>query len=352
MKKLILTLTTLIIAISMFAQNKLPDNGISNETHRKNIGKVLFSKTEVLFNKEHLNKWTNTFNWGDPIYARMYWAEGINNIYQKNNWQKPADTYRYVLRFYANGKLFKEHIVQTKGGRTSLPLCLYPDPKDTYQWSEMNILSNNLNKFKAGNNIIKVEICAYNRANNRRSEPLSSGTFTLNVPQSSIAKANQTVFTKIETRYTPNEEWNDWEIGTKTENGKLISEWKRKDQWTFTLSGIKGKIETRYRNDFSSWILNTGNTKIYIEPKYRNDWKIWIITHGNDKLKVETRYNSGNDAWQQWIVSGNSGKMNINTRYRDKDAWKQWIITDNMPTEKAEMKMAAIFIVIFQAISR
>lgn len=352
MKKLILTLAILISTLIMFAQNTLPDDGISNETHRKNIGKVLFSKTEVLFNKESLNKWTNTFNWGDPIYARMYWSEGINNIYQKNNWQKPSDTYRYVLRFYANGKLFKEHIVQTSGGRTSLPLCLYPDPKDTYQWGEMNILSNNLNKFKAGNNIIKVELCAYNRSNNKRSDPVSSGTFTLNVPASKINKANQISFTKIETRYLGNDEWNEWKINTNKGNGTLISEWKRKDQWTFTLSGIKGKIETRNRNDYTSWIVSSNSANILIEQRYRNDWKIWTITQGNNKLKVETRFNSGNDIWQQWIVTGNSGKMSINTRYRDKDAWKQWVITDNMPNEKAEMKMAAVFIIIFQIIPK
>jgi len=346
MKQLILTFNLLIMATFIFAQ-KMPDKGISSETHKNNIGKTLFSKTEVLFKKEHLNKWTTSFNWGDPIYARMYWGEGLNNIYQKNGWAKPYDTYRYILQFYANGKLIDDFVVKSDGGRTSLPLCLYPDKSDTYKWGEMNILADNLGKLKPGINNMRVEIRAFTRDGNKTSEVLSSGSFTLNVPAEAIKKAVQIKISGIETRFQSDDSWNDWKISTNKGSGSLKSEWKHLDDWTFKLGGISGSIKTRSKNDFTAWVLETSGTTVKIERRFTNDWKVWTITQGNHSITVEPRFKSGNDIWQEWKVSGGSGSMNIKTRFRSGDAWKQWVITDNMPAESAEMKMAAIFIVIY-----
>jgi hypothetical protein len=351
MKKLTVTLVLLIYALTIFAQ-KLPDNGISSETHRKNIGKTIFSKTEVLFKKENLNTWTNSFNWGDPIYARMYWGEGINNIYKKEAWAKPADTYRYVLRFYANGKYFAKMVFQTEGERTSLPLCLYPASYDTYDWGEMKILENYLNTFKVGKNTIKVEVCAYNRSKNLRSKPISSGTFTLNITKQQMDKARSIKFYGIKTAWSNENAWKEWELSTSWGNCKIKSTWDKLDEWEYSLDNITGKIKTVWSGKYTEWELTGTYGTIKMKQKWSNNWKEWEISDASKTVELKTTWNNSN-AWQEWELKSDKGTMKIKVKWSNtKNAWQEWEITDNMRLENTELKLAAVFMVIFHAMPK
>ncbi len=230
-------------------------------------------------------------------------------------------------------------------------MCLYPDKSDTYDWGEKDILSENLGILKPGENKIKVEVCAYTRDGNIRSEPLSSGTFSLFVTKEDIGVANKISFSKIETRYPSSNDWNDWVISTSNGKGELKSQWSNKAEWTFKINNINGTIKTRFRDDFTNWILEYNGKKVFIEQRFSNDWKTWIITEGNAKITVETRYQSGNDAWTEWKVTDDNDTMTIKTHFYSSDGrWKVWDITDNMSNASTEQKMAAIFIAIFQAL--
>ena len=343
MKQLILSSFLLILVSTMFAQNKLPDDGISSETHKKNIGKTLFSKTEVLFKKENLNTWTTNFNWGDPIYARMYWAEGLNNIYLKNGWSKPMDTYRYVLRFYFNGKYVAEKIVQSSGERTSLPLCLYPAKSDSYDWSEMHILANNLGKFKNGSNKVKVEVCAYVRSKNLRSEPISSGEFYLNVAQKLIEESNQLSFKGIKSKWG---KWDEWIIYTSNSDGALKSKWGGKDEWTYNAGEISGSIKATW-GKFDEWDLKTASNTVKLKTKW-DKMDEWVISDKNSTLNMKTKWGK----YDEWDVSGKKGTMYVKVKWSGDNGWLEWKVEDNMKAEKPELKMAALFIAIFQGIPK
>ncbi len=350
MKNLIFTSFLLILATSILAQTKLPDNGISSEIHKNNIGKTLFSKTEVLFKKDNLNKWTNTFNWGDPIYARMYWGEGINNIYQKEGWTKPADTYRYVLRFYANGKYFDRKVFQTEGERTSVPLCLYPDPSDTYDWDEMKILENSLNTFKIGKNTIKVELCALNRDKNLRSKVVSSGTFTLNISKQQMEKARSIRFFSAKTKWSSDKNpWREWVLSTSWGDGSIKSTWDKYDEWDYSIGNISGKIKLPWSNKYTEWELDGKYGKIKMIQKWSNNWE---ISDGNKTGSLKTTWDNDH-SWQQWDFESDKGTMKIQVKWsNNKNAWQEWEITDNMHLENPEMKLAAIFIVLFHGMPK
>ena len=336
MKSKILTLI-LFIASLMNAQNKLPDNGISGEVHRKYLGSGFFSNKEVLFKKEDLSTEKTEFTWGEPIYGRFYWAEGINNHYVKNGWKKPYDTYRYVIRYFANGKLFKEHISQTNGERTSLPVCLYRASYDTYNWNEMRILAQNTGAFKPGKNTIKIEVCPYERASNRRSEPVATASFTLNMPASAIQ--NTVKLKKIETAW---KKWDEWKINGSTNFGYLRSTWGKTDKWEYKLGDIKGKIElSPVRED--QWTLTSGDESIKMEQVYGYP-KEWNIIDGTHSYHLKPVWPNKKDYWKEWEFTTKKGSMKIESTWNKKD---EWDIKDNMPDKKPEIKLAAVFMVIY-----
>ncbi len=336
MKTKILFLT-LILTTGIMAQNKLPDNGISGEVHRKFLGSGFFSNEEVLFQKENLSTQKTVFNWGEPIYGRFYWAEGINNHYVKNGWKKPYDTYRYVIRYYANGKLFKEHISQTNGKRTSLPVCLYRANYDTYDWNEMRILSQNTGAFKPGKNTIKIEVCPYERASNRRSEPVAIASFTLNMPASAVK--NTVTFKKIETAW---KKWDEWKINGSRNFGYIQSAWGKKDEWNFEINGVKGKIEISpvVKN---RWLVKVGNKTIKMEQVYGYP-KEWNIIDGSHTYVLKPVWPHNKDFWKDWEFNTKNGSLKIVSAWNKTD---EWDITDKMPNEKLEVKLAAIYMVIY-----
>lgn len=344
-------LNLLILLSILVMQNKL--SAQTSQIHKNNMGKTLFSKTEVLYQKEAQNTWVNTFNWGDPIYARMYWQKELAALYQENSWQVPYDgKYRYVLRFYANGKFFKEQVVRSDGDRTTLPLCLFRTPKDTYDWSEMKIVENSLNTFKIGKNTINVELCPYNKADMTRSKAVSSGSFTLNVTKEQMAKARSIKLKAISPKYpNSNDAWKEWEFGTSWGTGIIKSKY---EQWEFTVDNISGIIKKEYSN----WIFESTYGKVTAKQK-NNDWKMWEISNGSKTLTLQTTWSNNSDAWAEWDLKSNKGTMKIKTKYSNSDynngtgkRWQDWEISDNMRLESPELKFLAVFIVINHAMKK
>ena len=55
------------------------DQGMTSATHKKYVGKIVWSNQPVDFKKENESSFTEEFSSGDSIYGRMYFAKAINN---------------------------------------------------------------------------------------------------------------------------------------------------------------------------------------------------------------------------------------------------------------------------------
>lgn len=346
--------SVLILISIVIMQNDLKAQ--ISQTHKQNMGKTLFSKTEVFYRKENQNTWTTNFNWGDPIYARMYWGKELASLYQENSWAKPYDNkYRYVLRFYANGTYFTEQVVRSDGNRTTLPLCLYHAPNDTYDWGEMKILENYLNTFKPGKNTIKVEICPYNKADRTRSKAVSSGNFTLYVTKAQMEKARSIKFQEIHPKYDNSKDaWQEWQMKTSWGQANIKSTHGNYDQWKFSVDNVSGKI----KKENSNWIVEGTYGKVTARQKF-NDWKTWEISNGAKNITLQVTWSNKKDAWAEWDLKSDKGTMKIKTKWSNNDynngtgkRWQDWEITDNMRLEDPELKFAAVFIVIYHAMPK
>jgi hypothetical protein len=58
---------------------KFPDMGITNEVHKANIGKIVFSSLPVDFEKPDPKALRTSFSQDDDIYARFYLGESLEN---------------------------------------------------------------------------------------------------------------------------------------------------------------------------------------------------------------------------------------------------------------------------------
>jgi hypothetical protein len=57
----------------------VPDNGIINDLHRSNVGKVVFSNAEIVKDATSSSNFKNSFNLGDDIYSRVYLDKSFTN---------------------------------------------------------------------------------------------------------------------------------------------------------------------------------------------------------------------------------------------------------------------------------
>jgi hypothetical protein len=104
------------------------DDGMTNELHKKYAGKVVFSKTKIVVDKQDESTYTNTFGMSDFIYCRIYTNASIKNIplYSGTNYDSPNSNYTgsYVTRMSVNGVELNEYLENDKNdgqyeGRTT-----------------------------------------------------------------------------------------------------------------------------------------------------------------------------------------------------------------------------------------
>lgn len=329
------------------AQDKLPDDGFSSESHRKNVGSIVFSKALIEYQKENPDAYTREFNYGEPIYGRYYWSEGLNNIFLKAG----IDTtkgYNLMCEMKANGKEFYSYLFTRTGTNTTCPLCFYPAESDTYPWKEMLIIYYNLTELSVGKNDFTITLYPYDLKAEKPGDALCSGSFSLNVDDASLKRANQYIFTGLKTTWSSGDDsWSEWNIYLDGKSGVLKTKWSRdKSEWVYEVGKTNGNIKTTWSNNFTEWTVSTPDGTIGIKQTWSNDWKEWTIRSADETLTVKTTW-SGDDAWKEWDVRGSGGTMKIKTRWSGDDAWREWSVYDNMASTDAHLKMAAVFITMF-----
>jgi hypothetical protein len=349
MRILLFALINILFVSISFAQSE--DDGYTSDIHEKYNSKIVFSKSEVLYQQEDINTFTSDFSYGDPVYGRAYWYPGLNNIYEKLGWSGESG-YFYLKEVYLNDKLIVSYYEETEnGGRTTLPICLQVADDDYYEWSDKRILPLNYEYMKEGKNIIKMDIYPYNVETKEKGTLMSSGTFSFIINKESIISAGNYIFTGLKTKWSSGDDiWNEWDLYVQGKNAKLTTQWKGEiDKWDFYIGMRSGEIETVFSGDYTKFELTTNDVKVTMKRTFSSDWNRWEISDGNLDLDLRTTWSSGDDMWKEWDLKGNGGSMKIKTSWSSgDDIWKEWKINDNL-NASPELKMAAVFIVMFNS---
>lgn len=64
---------------SKYKIDPVTDQGITNDLHKKNLGKIVFAKTEIPKSETSDAAFANSFNLGDNIYSRVYMEKSFTN---------------------------------------------------------------------------------------------------------------------------------------------------------------------------------------------------------------------------------------------------------------------------------
>lgn len=78
------------------------DEGITSETHKANVGKIVFSKAPIAKGAENVAAFTDQFTGNDLIYGRVYLDQTLSNVITRN----PSDTLRVVVGEYLMGHIY------------------------------------------------------------------------------------------------------------------------------------------------------------------------------------------------------------------------------------------------------
>ncbi|MEM9361886.1 MAG: hypothetical protein AAGA43_04575 [Bacteroidota bacterium] len=269
----------------------VPEQGITSEMHRKNIGKILFSNDIIPFQKEDASKIKSRFTIGENIYGRMYLICSIPNdtVYnskdatkdrrqgldkligkQKVEVARGSTTPRTAaaeFRVFINRELSSWVIEQVRFTEETLKhttrqVWISPNPEDekvSRYWLE------EIDKLPEGEHTVRIE---YVPAGHDIIRPLAAGEFTL------IKDSNITVTTGVK--------FSDLEEGRK--DAELASEALSIMRQKYDEKGWDGEVtKVKFRTD---WLTSTqiGNSQVSRIREIR----MYVYTeHGNGKCMVE-----------------------------------------------------------------
>jgi hypothetical protein len=85
--------------VQEFNAGNIKDEGMTSDAHTKNVGKVVFSKSEIAEKNENQSAFTTSFSGADLLYARCYLAKSLWNTpqYEKVSEYTRGDT-AYITR--------------------------------------------------------------------------------------------------------------------------------------------------------------------------------------------------------------------------------------------------------------
>lgn len=175
--------------------------GITSPTHQKYVNKIVFASNEksILKKAEIEADFKNEFNYGDPIYFRVYLSKTIEQSLEHIDDGTSAfeNGINLEFKFYLNDVLIdnfnssfqdgdidrevREQWTTLRGAFKSVDNSIY---MGMYQFNKLIRL--NGDKFKIGKNKLKVEIYPISWSNYPKGEVIASGEITLNVKSSVI----------------------------------------------------------------------------------------------------------------------------------------------------------------------
>jgi hypothetical protein len=360
-----LSSTVALLALTLLAAPAPgpPDQGMTSPVHAKHVGKVVFANAEVSKKAPDPAAFKRAFAWPEPIYARIYLPHSLAAEYAKQGWEaaaKPA----YTMEIKVGGEVVWVRSNGLNPEWSSFQLGLVLAPGDTYLWPNRFAIPRALAQMKPGDNAVSITVFASKGQD--RSKELASGGFTLKVDAAAIAKFKAALASLrgFKTTFRAGDDvWREWAIELGSADGKLKTTFRSGDdtwkEWRYEGPGGTATLKTTSRagdDVWKEWRLERGRARVDIKVRFRSGdaaWADWVITSGKETWSAKPRFRSGDDAWKDWVVSGPGGKLEIKTRFRaGDDVWKDWVVTDNAPDASPDVKLAALFAVLYSGAIR
>ncbi len=189
-----------------------PDDGISNDVHRANAGRILFSKTRSALdlNKEKPGRFTTKFDLSDEIHFRVYLSKSMRNHFRgegvechprDDKWRvytlaidgKPAiQINKYTLpgEFFSNSARGKGW---TQWTTFRFPSALNGRVKQGESSIQRSFIDRILPVLTAGEHTLALTLtgrCLQKRGGNKAvlAAPMAAGEFTLHVTDQQLAR--------------------------------------------------------------------------------------------------------------------------------------------------------------------
>lgn len=98
MKKALSLLAGLLVTAA-FAQ----DQGMTGETHRKNVGKILWAKQRILKDQQDRIKYETKFDVSDPLYGRVFLEKSLPRLSEEQGENCYNNNSNFRLKVYVDG---------------------------------------------------------------------------------------------------------------------------------------------------------------------------------------------------------------------------------------------------------
>lgn len=150
-----------------YKKEPVPDQGMINELHKANVGKIVFSKSEIVKSETSSANWTNTFNMGDDIYSRIYLSRSMTNeaysigTFVQNNFRYriTIDGNKQTTDVAAGGNYLISGDEEVYNSWTTFQIGISPKKEDVeyYPAYEVYVMFSKLWKLPAGKHTVKIE---------------------------------------------------------------------------------------------------------------------------------------------------------------------------------------------------
>lgn len=136
----------LVLAALVAAPLAAQDQGITSETHRKHLGKIVWSKQRIRMDAQDQTPKVSSFQWGDPIYGRAYFPKSIVALGQEKNCPNPSAEFRIkaIVDGADKGWIHRHYLGSQAWTTVQVVLQLAPgDPRDDMnggvpeKWAEL-----------------------------------------------------------------------------------------------------------------------------------------------------------------------------------------------------------------------
>jgi len=189
MRKIIIVSITIVVLFTTLSFSQ--DDGITSETHKKNVGKILWAKERIKKDMQDRINYETVFDASDPLYGRVFLEKSLTRISESQPIEC-QDNIEFHLRLFINGEDKGRFHDGTWTDRrwTTGQISLNLTPGDEVDWVNVEVPEKwaaFVKGLRNGNHNIKIEF--YGGKGTYGSEgsgyakcqkKLAEGSFTLN----------------------------------------------------------------------------------------------------------------------------------------------------------------------------
>ncbi len=164
------------------------DQGMTSETHRKNVGKILWAKERIKMDMQDRVTYETVFEASDPLYGRVFLEKSLTR-YAESQGVECQDTTEFRLKVFINGESKgKLHDGSWSDRRwTTGQISLNLTPGDEVDWNNVEVPEKwaaLINGLPNGSHKIRIEFYggkgAYGGEDERCLKKYAEGSLTLN----------------------------------------------------------------------------------------------------------------------------------------------------------------------------